>query len=225
MPRVARIVIPEFPHHITQRGNNRQDVFFTDDDRRYYLGRLKEQSDKYGLDILGFCLMSNHVHIIGVPWHDYSMHKAVGGAHLIYTQYVNRLHGRSGHLWQNRFYSCALDDAHLILAMAYMERNPVRAGMVRKAWRYEWSSAKAHLDDKDKSGILDMESWREHFEGIDWREFLERPEDKDMVKKIRINTSRGRPVASDKLMSKIEAKLGKRLRPLPVGRPKREGKK
>src|SRR4030042_765949 len=133
MPRLARMVIPGVPHHITQRGNNRQDVFFVDDDRRVYLSLLQEPSRRYGLQLLGYCLMSNHVHLIATPARDDSLAKAVGRGHWLYTQYVNRLHGRSGHLWQNRFYSCALDEEHLVAARAYAERNPVRAKLVKQA--------------------------------------------------------------------------------------------
>jgi len=95
MPRVSRIVLPGRPHHVTQRGNNRQDVFFVDDDRRVYLGLLKEQAERFGLEILGYCLMSNHVHLVAVPAGEDSLAKAVGRTHFLYTQYVNRLHGRS----------------------------------------------------------------------------------------------------------------------------------
>ena len=122
-------------HHVTQRGNNRQDVFFVDDDRRVYLELLAQQAPRFGLSVQGYCLMTNHVHLLA---------KTLGRTHFLYTQYVNRLHGRSGHLWQNRFYSCALDEPQQWAALGYVERNPVRARLVRLAWRYEWSSAAAH---------------------------------------------------------------------------------
>jgi len=222
MPRLARMVIPGVPHHITQRGNNRQDVFFVEDDRRVYLSLLQEQSRRYGLQLLGYCLMSNHVHLIATPARDDSLAKAVGRGHWLYTQYVNRLHGRSGHLWQNRFYSCALDEEHLVLAMAYIERNPVRAKIVRQAWRYHWSSAAAHVSGRDESGVLDP-TWSKNFlSGPDWREFLTRPEDDQTRAGFRLHTSRGRPLASDAFLSKVEKTLGRRLRPLPVGRPRKE---
>jgi len=102
MPRTLRIAVPQVPHHITQRGNNRQDVFFVDDDRRVYLSILKEQSEKYGLEILGWCLMTNHIHLIARPSTTDSLAKAVGRTHFLYTQNINYLHRRSGHLWQNR---------------------------------------------------------------------------------------------------------------------------
>ncbi|HSV26697.1 MAG TPA: transposase, partial [Sedimentisphaerales bacterium] len=112
--------MPGVPHHITQRSNNRQDVFFVDDDRRVYLEILKKQSLKYGLIIQGWCLMSSHIHLIALPKTEDSLARAVGRTHWLYTRYVNRLHGRSGHLWQNRFYSCALGPQHFFQAMRYM---------------------------------------------------------------------------------------------------------
>ncbi len=130
---------------MTQRGNNRQDVFFVDDDRRAYLDVLGEQAERFGLRVLGYCLMTNHVHLIVAPEREESLAKAVGRTHWLYTQAVNRLHGRSGHLWQNRFHSCPLDAAHTWAALRYVDRNPVRARLVRRAWRYEWSSAAAHV--------------------------------------------------------------------------------
>ena len=89
MPRLARAVAVGFAHHITQRGNNRQDVFFVDDDRRVYLELLKEQADKYSLDLTGYCLMSNHIHIVAIPQKQDSPAKAVGRTHFRYTQNIN----------------------------------------------------------------------------------------------------------------------------------------
>jgi len=123
MARLARIVAPGIPHHIIQRGNNRQDVFFVDDDRRVYLALLKEQCEKHGLTVISYCLMTNHSHIVGVPEHERSLANAIGRTHFQYAQYVNRMHGRSGHLWQNRFDSCVLDPAHLINTLLYVHHD------------------------------------------------------------------------------------------------------
>jgi len=152
MPRLARTVAVGSAHHITQRGNNRQDVFFVDDDRRVYLELLAEQAEKYGLEIQGYCLMTNHVHLVAVPRTAEALAKAVGRTHFRYTQYINRFHKRSGHLWQGRFYSCALDTRHFWLAMKSIEQNPVRARLCRKPWRYEWSSAGVHVDEPGNWG-------------------------------------------------------------------------
>ncbi|MFH1279363.1 MAG: transposase [Candidatus Eisenbacteria bacterium] len=109
MPRIPRIVLVGYPHHVTQRGNDRCDVFFSDEDHRTYLGLLKKQTNRYELEVVGYCLLSNHVHLIVIPRALDARAKAIGRTHFQYTQHVNRDHGRSGHLWQNRFYSCPLE--------------------------------------------------------------------------------------------------------------------
>jgi len=206
-------------HHITQRGNNRQDVFFVDDDRRVYLELLREQAVKYGLDMVGYCLMGNHVHIVAIPQAEDSLAKAVGRAHFRYTQYINRFHKRCGHLWQGRFYSCALDERHFWLAMRYVELNPVRAKLCRKAWRYEWSSAPVHVDGAARSELLDLSRWYGMISGEQWRKELNAGIDETAAGQLRGNTHTGRPLGSDSFLSKLEKLLGRRLRPLPVGRP------
>lgn len=221
MPRVARIVIPGIPHHICQRGNNRQDIFFTDDDRIRYLEILKKQSQQFGLAISGYCLMSNHVHLIATPSAQDSMARTIGITNMIYTQYINRLYERSGHLWQNRFYSCAMDDRHFLTALAYIERNPVRAKIVRNALAYPWSSAGAHLDKADTSGFLNLGEWSKFSIAIDWEKWLTRHEDAEEVDRLRLNTNRGRPLGSARFLDELEAQIEKRLCPLPAGRPRK----
>jgi putative transposase len=222
MPRIARIVAEGLPHHITQRGNNKQDVFFVDDDRRVYLEILKQQSDKYGLTIIGYCLMANHIHLIAIPAREKSLAEAVGRTHFIYTQYINRFHKRSGHLWQGRFYSCGLDEKHFFMAMRYIERNPIRAGICRNAWNYPWSSAACHIDADSKSDVLDLHRWFENMGAEQWKRLLAQKIEGKEVKMLRAGTLRGRPLGSDSFISKLEKTVGRRLRPLPVGRPKKQ---
>ena len=220
MPRVARIVLPNLPHHIVQRGNNRQDVFFVNDDRLVYLALLGKECRKQGLRVLGYCLMTNHVHLVAIPPTKEAFAKAVGRADFVYTQYVNRLHGRCGHLWQNRFFSCALDQMHLLTALAYVDRNPVRAGLVRRAWEYPWSSAAAHLGRPDPAGLLDETAWREASRNVGFKAMLMRAEKERDLADLRQSTRAGRPLGSDNFLSKLEVSLGRRLRPLAGGRPK-----
>ena len=224
MARVARVIVPGLPHHITQRGNNRQDVFFTDDDRRWYLRTLRQQSQGFGLRIVGYCLMTNHVHLLAVPRVKDSLAKALGTTHLLYTRLINRLHGRSGHLWQNRFYSCPMDVSHERAALRYVERNPVRARLVRLAWRYPWSSAAAHCGEADRSGLLDVAVWRRRYNPDAWRAILKQVEDEQMIQRIRSQTFNGRPLAGDHFVAKLEAKLHRRLRPARMGRPSKPKK-
>ena len=144
MPRLARTVCPNVSHHITQRGNRREDVFFTDQDRRAYLGWLKEYAEQYKVDILAYCLMTNHIHLVAAPTTEAGLQQMLRPLHMRYAQRVNRARGWRGHVWQGRFFSSALDEAYLWAAIRYVERNPVRAKMVRRAENYLWSSARGH---------------------------------------------------------------------------------
>ena len=224
MPRLARAIAVGFAHHITQRGNNRQDVFFVDDDRRVYLELLREQAEKYGLEVVGYCLMSNHVHLIAIPHTQDALAKAIGRTHFRYTQYINRFHRRSGHLWQGRFYSCALDEQHFWLTMRYIELNPVRAQLCREAWRYEWSSAPVHVQAKARSDLLNLSRWYDRISAAQWRRQLSDGVTDSDLERLRSSTHTGRPLGSDSFLSKLEMLLGRRVRPLPVGRPRKHKK-
>jgi len=162
---------------------------------------------------------------VSVPAGEESLAKAVGRTHFLYSQYINRFHKRSGHLWQNRFYSCVLDETHLWRALAYVERNPVRAKLLRQAWRYEWSSAAAHTGQADPSELLDLTAWQREWKPGRWRNALRAGDDEDVAGLIRASTHTGRPLATDSILSKLERKLGRRLRPLPVGRPRKPAKR
>jgi putative transposase len=227
MSRMARIVIPKIPHHITQRGNNRQDVFFVDDDRTTYLSILREQSSQYGMLIDGYCLMTNHIHIIATPLKKDSFARAMGRTNLLYAQYINDMHGRGGHLWQNRFFSCPMDTDYFFRSLCYIEQNPVRAGMVRRAWKYRFSSAGFHIGQEDEFGLMDRTRWQKQSSGLNWKEILLQRQDRLDINKVRIYCRTGRPLGSDRFISKLEVMIGHRLRALPVGRPykRKENKK
>src|SRR5262249_27285013 len=154
MPRRNRCVLPEIPCHITQRGVDRREVFSADQDRNTYLRLIQENLKDAAVSILGYCLMSNHVHLIAVPAKEDSLSILLRRVDGRYAQYYNAHTGRSGHLWQNRFFACMLGPTHLWAALCYVERNPVRAGIVQHAAEYPWSSAFAHLAGEDESSIL-----------------------------------------------------------------------
>ena len=166
--------------------------------------------------------MTNHIHLVATPSGEESLAKAVGRTHWLYTQHINRLHGRSGHLWQSRFCSCGLDEGHFWQALACVERNPVRGRLVRRAWRWPWSSAAAHCGEPDRTGLLDLAAWKELLGDGDWREVLTDPLEEADLARLRRTTSRGRPLGSDRFIAKLERALGRRLRPLPVGRPRKK---
>jgi len=222
MARQARIVLPGVAHHVTQRGNNRQDVFFVEGDYRLYLSYLKESAERYGLAVSAFCLMTNHVHLVVTPETEESLSRALGRTHLMYAQYVHRLHGRVGHFWQSRFYSCPLDETHAHNAAAYVELNPVRAGLVADAWDYPWSSAAAHSGQgRDPSGLLALSARLDQMAVVEWKATLNAIADSDgAIERLRIHTRTGRPLGGDAFLSKVETFLGRRVRAVPRGRPK-----
>jgi len=145
VPRRARVVFEGVVHHITQRGNYRQNVFEDDSDKRKYVEFIREYSEKYGMKIYAYCLMSNHVHFIAAPVKEDSLAMTFKYVNMRYSSYFNKKNRRSGHLWQGRFYSCPLQFEHALEALRYVERNPVRAKMVELPWEYEWSSAREHV--------------------------------------------------------------------------------
>jgi putative transposase len=144
MPRVARSVFAGVAHHVTQRGNRRENVFFSDEDRRTYLAWLREYCLKHDVQVLAYCLMPNHVHLILIPQRESGLERVLKPLHMRYAQRVNRKRGWKGHLWQGRYFSSALDEAYLWAALRYVERNPVRAKLAIEAENYRWSSAAAH---------------------------------------------------------------------------------
>lgn len=131
MPRLARTVCARVPDHLTQRGNRRENVFYTEEDRVAYLTWLRDYAEKYDVNILAYCLMTNHIHLVAVPETEAGLHRVLKPLHMRYAQRINRRRRWKGHLWQGRFFSSALDDAYRWAAVRYVERNPVRARMVR----------------------------------------------------------------------------------------------
>jgi putative transposase len=164
MPRLARTVCAGIPHHITQRGNRREDVFYTDDDRAAYLDWLREYAGKHEVDILAYCLMTNHIHLVAVPKTEAGLQWVLKPLHMRYAQRINRRRGWKGHLWQGRFFSSALDETYLWAAIRYVERNPVRAKLVRKAENYPWSSAAAHCGLREDPVLTTKAFWRKQFD-------------------------------------------------------------
>ena len=151
MARLARVVAPGLPHHITQRGNRRQQTFFCDEDYQSYVELMGQWCGVHEVEILAYCLMPNHVHLIAVPQSADGLRRAIGEVHRRYTRMVNFREGWRGHLWQGRFASFVLDEPYLLTAARYIELNPVRAGLIETPSRYRWSSAAAHVRGKDDS--------------------------------------------------------------------------
>ena len=210
MPRMPRAVLPEVPHHLTQRGVDRRPIFFADSDRRVYLDLVRSGADRFGVSILGYCMMPNHVHWIVVPARPDSLAKAFGQAHCRYAHYTNAVLNRCGHFWQNRFFSCALDRAHRWAALRYVERNPVRAGLATTAEAWPWSSAAAHIGEPSPEW-LNLDAWRAAFTQREWRFYLASSTLTEADLLLRINTYSGRPLGSAAFVDKLEAELGRHL--------------
>ena len=221
MPRIARVVAVGFPHHVTQRGNNRSQVFFSDDDRRFYLWTLVQYRRKYGVDIWGYCLMDNLMHALAVPHGPDSLARCFAGTNLIYTQRVNRKQGRSGRLWQNRFFSCPVDkDEYLWPVLRYIDRNPVRSKMVRQAWDYQWSSARHHVTG-EADPLLNEPDWlAAELHQQKYRGYL-RDESEETAAEIRRMTATGRPLGGSAFLSTLESRLDRVLGLQKRGRPRK----
>jgi len=210
MPRLARAVVPGLPHHVTQRGNRRQKTFFQLDDYLLYMALMGEQCQRFGVEILAYCLMPNHVHLIAVPPTEDALRRAVGEAHRRYTQKINQREGWRGYLWQGRFASFVMDERHTRAAARYIEMNPVRAGLVRRAADYPWSSARAHLLGCDDA----LATVAPLLQGVDdWSAFLESAEQADETDQIRAHETTGRPLGVEGFIDQVEKALGRILRP------------
>lgn len=209
MARIARIIVPDIPHHVTQRGNRRQPTFFADDDYREYLSLMAQWCGKYQVEIWAWCLMPNHVHLIAVPKSEDGLARAIGEAHRRYTRMVNGREGWRGHLWQERFASFPMDEQHLLTAARYIEMNPVAAGLVENPGEYPWSSARAHLTGK-ADGLTIIKPLLSRV--ADWREFLNLSNNEELAT-LKKHEKTGRPLGKDTFIAGLEKRLQRVLRP------------
>ena len=212
---------PGYPHHVTQRGNNRSLVFFDDEDRQIYLDILAKYAQKHSLQIWAYCLMDNHIQLLVVPEEVNSLARGIGLTNQVYTQYLNRKLGQSGRIWQNRFFSCIVENNQYLWAVArYIECNPVKADMVAAAEGYLWSSAKAHLMEKSDT-LLANPSWLEANERKSYVDYVKNS-DTEMDSAIRKATSTGRPFGTESFIDEIEFLVNRPLRPKKPGRPRKK---
>jgi len=219
MPRLARVVVPGLPHHVVQRGNRRQDVFFSDEDREAYLALVRDACGKFGVKVRGWCLMTNHVHVIAIPEGERSLALAFSDAHVRYTRLVNFRERWRGHLWQGRFGSSPMDGRHTVAALRYVERNPVRARLARVPWEYAWSSAAFHVGKKAADPLVsDEDEWFEEL-APGWDEFLAEPEDEGFLRRVRRESVSGRPLGTAGFVRGLERRLGRELARGSAGRP------
>ena len=214
MARLARVVVSDVPHHVTQRGNRRQPTFFRDADYQAYLDLMAEWCSRHGVEVWAYCLMPNHVHLVATPPSEAALARAIGEAHRRYTRMVNFREGWRGHLWQGRFASFPMDEEHLYRAVRYVELNPVRARLVRAPWRHRWSSAAAHLRGTDDR-LVRVAPMLERVD--DWREFLAEGLSHAEAEELRRHERTGRPLGSESFVARLEGLLGRILRPQKPG--------
>lgn len=217
MARLARIVVPGLPYHIIHRGNRRQNVFFRNEDRTRYLDILNLQAKSFGLEIWAYCLMNNHVHLIVVPESEESLSAAIGETHKSYTRMINFREKWRGSLWEGRFKSMVMDEPYVYMAVRYVERNPVRAGIVKRAENYQWSSARYHVKRKRDRLLSDFYLVKNI---KNWSQYLRDKEDEQQLMKFRCQSSSGRPLGSETFLRKLESDLGRAIIKLKPG-PKR----
>ena len=221
MARLARIVVPGVPHHIVQRGNRRQNVFFGDADKNAYLELISNACAKHGVDIWSWCLMSNHVHFIAVPAAEDSLSNCFSDAHVRYTRRINLREKWKGHLWQGRFSSSPLDERYLLAAVRYVERNPVRAKMVRLPWEYEFSSAPYHIGARDVDPLIRNDRTLQNLIE-NWLDYLHDQDAEDDLSRIRKEESGGRPIGSEAFIKDLEISLNRSFDRGTPGRPPKE---
>lgn len=206
MARMARVVVENFPHHIVQRGNRNQAVFFGEADKAEYLRLLGRFVRQHDVDIWAYCLMDTHVHLVAVPRQATGLARALAETHKRYSRMINFRYGWRGYLWQGRFASYLMDERYLYAAVRYVERNPVAAGMVQRAEDYPWSSAKAHVF-KQKDPLLSPNFLEEQIP--DWSVYLSI--DEPTPAQIERHLRTGRPLGGKAFVRALERRIGRVL--------------
>jgi putative transposase len=219
MPRKARLVVPGYPHHITQRGVRGLATFSDEADYRLYLKLFRDQIAESGLAVGAYCLMPNHVHVVAIPDKTNSLAGHFRKLHSTYAKQFNSRHGWKGHVWQERFYSVVMDEKHALAAFRYVELNPVRAGLCKTPEQWPWSSVHANLGILD-DGIVDADVPARFVD--DWSAYLAQDIDRRSTDSLRTHTRNGRPAGDDQFIDELEAVTGKTIRPRNPGpRPQR----
>ena len=216
MARIARVVAPGLPHHITQRGNRRLQTFFSNEDYTAYIALMAHWCRTYDVDIWAYCLMPNHVHLIAVPSEKENLRLAIGEAHRRYTRRVNFREGWKGHLWQGRFASYVMDERYLLACARYIENNPVRAGLADRADRWSWSSAKSHIGRKNDK-LVNVEPLLSMVKE-DWSDFLSEKITSEEQQEMRKHERTGWPLGSIAFIEQLESMLNLSLKPKKPGR-------
>ena len=219
MPKFRRLVVPGYPHHVTQRGVRKQTTFFDERDYRTYLSSATALLRAHPVEILAYCLMPNHIHAVVIPQRPDSLSAFFGKLHQRYAKVTNLRYEWAGHLWQNRFFSVVMDERHTMTALRYVERNPVRSGLVKSPQDWPWSSARGNLGLRDDPLIPDRPALRIV---KDWHKYLSAPENDLDLRKLRRETGTGRPSGTDQFIARMELLTGRQLRRRSAGRRRKK---
>src|SRR3954466_3895169 len=220
MARLARVVVPDHPHHVTQRGNGRARTFFGDSDYALYRDLLAENCRMAEVEVWAWCLMPNHVHLILVPSDPDGLRRALARVHRRYAGVIQARRKRSGHFWQGRFGAVVMDEEDLAAAMRYVALNPVRARLVERPQAWRWASTRAHLSGKD-DGITALAPIKQRFP--DFADLIASEPEADLFDRLRAAESIGRPLGDDRFLARIERRTGRALKPGKRGPKPAEG--
>lgn len=227
MPRIGRIVLPYYPHHVVQRGHNRQVVFAEPRDYTRYLETLASFKDEYGVKVYAYCLMTNHVHLLLAPETMAGLGQLMKRLAGRQTRYHNRLEGRTGTLWESRYKSSPVDSERYLLACSrYIELNPVRARMVAMPEDYGWSSCRFHVGQSacewlDEDPCYRMLGTERAIRQERYQQFLRQGIPEGEWKTIREAIRRGQLTGTDRFIDEVETILGKRIEKRRPGRPRK----
>lgn len=214
MARRNRVIVDGYPHHVIQRGNRRQPVFFNASDYEFYKELVKEWGQRCEVKIWAYCLMKNHVHLMAVPKKAEGLPRLFKEVHSRYTRRINFREGWRGCLWQGRYRCYVMDERHMLAAARYIEMNPVKARMVGDPQAYPWSSAKAHIEGRS-DGLVEVKAllkWESR-----WEAFLGATKENESDR-IRACLQSGLPLGDDRFIDGLEKKLGRCLRRIKPGR-------
>ena len=214
MARLARVVIPGLPHHVTQRGNGRARTFFEDDDYALYRDLLAASCRAADVEVWAWCLMPDHVHLSLVPSEADGLRRAPAPLHRRYAGIIHARCKRTGHFWQGRFGCVAMDEEHLAAALRYASLNPVRARLVVRARDWRWSSVRTHFGGRH-DGVTRLAPVSERYP--DFAKFLSEETDAEMIARLRKAETIGRPLGNRKFLDMLERKTQRVLKPAKRG--------
>ena len=213
MARLARLIVPGIPHHVTQRGNGRAQTFFGDADYALYRDLLATNCKAANVEVWAWVLMPNHVHLILTPADEDGLRRALAAVHRRYAGHVHERLRRTGHFWQGRFGSVALDEPHLCAALRYIALNPVRAGLVDQARDWRWSSVHTMLGSED--GVTTVAPVLERYPRF--ADLVATGPDPEAFDRLRHAESIGRPLGDDAFIARLEALTNRSLKPAKRG--------